>query len=561
MPGAVAPPLQHATPTQIAEAVRVGPYLMPRFAERADRPRARSTRSRATCSARATRDDRGGWGIGNIGPIPEGMVAWLLAGVAAAARRAADRGAPRHDGRSPALAVGCALARGAVASAPRPSRAPRTTPIRATRSARRRGPSCVVALLLAGARLPRRFAVVSSRRRHPAARARVGARAGAARRRAVLAGKRVVPRETAVEERPQPRRPARREREVERASRAARDGVSRRRLLGAAGVAAGTALAAAAVAPIASLGPAVGDSIVDTPWRRGRRLVDEDGEPLTADDIVEGAFLTAFPEGADKRELGSPVVVVRDDPATLRLPPARRGWAPEGILAYSKICTHAGCAVALFRYPLYEPTSDAARRSSAPATTRPSTRARAATRRSSGPAGRAAPAAAADDRPERASCVAGGGFSGRDRAVLVGARRRERSRARRPSRVVDERARRRRPLRKALRYVFPDHWSFLLGEIALYCVPRPRRHRHLPGALLRAEHAPTTSTRAVRAAARARGLHGLRVGARPLLRRPRRPADPPDPPLGGATSSSSRSSLHLLRVFFTGAFRKPRELN
>jgi ubiquinol-cytochrome c reductase iron-sulfur subunit len=50
--------------------------------------------------------------------------------------------------------------------------------------------------------------------------------------------------------------------------------------------------------------------------------------------------------------------VVREDQATLRLPRERRGWAPEGILAYSKICTHAGCALALYRRPLYEPTSE-----------------------------------------------------------------------------------------------------------------------------------------------------------------------------------------------------------
>ncbi len=69
------------------------------------------------------------------------------------------------------------------------------------------------------------------------------------------------------------------------------------------------------------------------------------------------SFVTAFPEGADRRELGSPVIVVREDPARLRLPPERRGWAPEGILAYSMICTHAGCALSLYRRPLYEPTS------------------------------------------------------------------------------------------------------------------------------------------------------------------------------------------------------------
>jgi ubiquinol-cytochrome c reductase iron-sulfur subunit len=48
---------------------------------------------------------------------------------------------------------------------------------------------------------------------------------------------------------------------------------------------------------------------------------------------------------------------VREDPARLRLPAGRADWAPGGILAFSKICTHAGCAIALYRRPLYEPTS------------------------------------------------------------------------------------------------------------------------------------------------------------------------------------------------------------
>jgi ubiquinol-cytochrome c reductase iron-sulfur subunit len=167
----------------------------------------------------------------------------------------------------------------------------------------------------------------------------------------------LVPREQAVEERPGLAHPEARP-PVARRLRSTGEGVSRRRLLGAAGVAAGTALGAAVAAPVTSLGPAVGDSIVETPWRRGRRLVDEDGRPLLADDVPATAFVTAFPEGADRRELGSPVIVVREDPATLRLPRDRRAWAPEGILAYSKICTHAGCALALYRRPLYEPTSE-----------------------------------------------------------------------------------------------------------------------------------------------------------------------------------------------------------
>jgi ubiquinol-cytochrome c reductase iron-sulfur subunit len=172
----------------------------------------------------------------------------------------------------------------------------------------------------------------------------------------IVAALAVVPRETAVEERPALEHPDQQEAlrtDIARAS----DGISRRRLLVAAAGTAGAGLAAAAAAPIASLGPNVGEHIVNTPWRRGRPLVDERGVPLAADDLQVGQFATAYPQGADIRELGSPVVVVRVRPDQLRLPPERAGWAPEGLVAFSKICTHAGCAVALFRSPLYQPTS------------------------------------------------------------------------------------------------------------------------------------------------------------------------------------------------------------
>ena len=105
-----------------------------------------------------------------------------------------------------------------------------------------------------------------------------------------------------------------------------------------------------------SLGPAFDlASMARTPWRRGRRLVDEAGSPIPAAAVRPGEFLTAYPEGADPEQIGSPIILIRLDPAGLRLPAARRTWAPEGILAYSKICTHAGCAIALYRAPLFEP--------------------------------------------------------------------------------------------------------------------------------------------------------------------------------------------------------------
>jgi ubiquinol-cytochrome c reductase iron-sulfur subunit len=133
---------------------------------------------------------------------------------------------------------------------------------------------------------------------------------------------------------------------------------TRRRLVKLAAGGAGAALGAALVTPALSLGPALDVAqLRRTAWRRGVKLVDGDGKPLRADDVTTKTLFTAYPEGADKDALGSPLVVVRVDPAQLELPDDRRAWAPDGILAYSKICTHAGCAVSLYRTPTFEPTS------------------------------------------------------------------------------------------------------------------------------------------------------------------------------------------------------------
>lgn len=171
----------------------------------------------------------------------------------------------------------------------------------------------------------------------------------------VLAGKRVVPRERAVEPRPIGEDPRETER-LEDTLRSGLDGVSRRRLLTAAAGTAGAGALAAAALPLTALGPSP-SALNASPWRAGTLLVDEDDRPVAADELEVGSFLTAFPQGADKRELGSPVVVVRVRLEQLRLPRDRSGWAPEGLLAFSKICTHAGCAVSLFRYPVDEQLS------------------------------------------------------------------------------------------------------------------------------------------------------------------------------------------------------------
>jgi ubiquinol-cytochrome c reductase cytochrome c subunit len=75
--GGVAPSLLSATPRQIVEAMRIGPYVMPRFSRRQIGDRTASDIAAYVRSVRHP-DDRGGWGIGHLGPVPEGLVAWLV---------------------------------------------------------------------------------------------------------------------------------------------------------------------------------------------------------------------------------------------------------------------------------------------------------------------------------------------------------------------------------------------------------------------------------------------------------------------------------------------------
>ncbi len=108
------------------------------------------------------------------------------------------------------------------------------------------------------------------------------------------------------------------------------------RLLGGALTLFGLAL----VLPIKSLGIGPKKGIDRPKWAPGTRVVREDGTPLLAKDMNVNSVLTVFPEGA------------LDDPESqtvlIRLP-ANSPAGVDGFVAYSKICTHAGCPVALYR--------------------------------------------------------------------------------------------------------------------------------------------------------------------------------------------------------------------
>ena len=121
-----------------------------------------------------------------------------------------------------------------------------------------------------------------------------------------------------------------------------------RLLMGASGT-----LAAALAIPALSLGPRPGQSLFKTRWTQGTRLVDLDGNPIRLSAVQPGAVQTVFPEG----EVGAAdaqTLLLKVDEADLQLPQGREDWAPEGVLAYSKICTHAGCPVGLYRAESHE---------------------------------------------------------------------------------------------------------------------------------------------------------------------------------------------------------------
>jgi ubiquinol-cytochrome c reductase iron-sulfur subunit len=98
---------------------------------------------------------------------------------------------------------------------------------------------------------------------------------------------------------------------------------------------------------LGALGPWPGNSLFTTGWRKGRRLVTSEGEPVTSDVLATGGFLVAFPEGGDQKA-DSQVVLLHFVNDEFTPQPGRETWSPENFVAYSRICTHAGCPVAQY---------------------------------------------------------------------------------------------------------------------------------------------------------------------------------------------------------------------
>ncbi len=97
-----------------------------------------------------------------------------------------------------------------------------------------------------------------------------------------------------------------------------------------------------------SLGPNPDASLKKTAWKKGIRAVTINGRPITVNDIAVGGFMTVFPEG-DEGSYSGQTLLIRAGSDNITTMSGRESWGPEGYLAYSKVCTHAGCPISLYQ--------------------------------------------------------------------------------------------------------------------------------------------------------------------------------------------------------------------
>ena len=131
-------------------------------------------------------------------------------------------------------------------------------------------------------------------------------------------------------------------------------GLGRRKLILTSLLGALAPLPLLALLPLRDLGPLPGNALEKTAWKPGRRLVtDPTGRPIKAADIAIGSVLHVMPEGIEEMEHAlnekakATTLVIRLEPDEIQAG-KQQDWAVDGIVAYSKICTHVGCPVGLY---------------------------------------------------------------------------------------------------------------------------------------------------------------------------------------------------------------------
>jgi len=170
-------------------------------------------------------------------------------------------------------------------------------------------------------------------------------------------GKYLMPRGPFVEER-HPMESSARDRQAMAAALVERTGivVRRRKVLGGLLVTGLGCFGIVAAFPLLrSLGPKPGSSLFKTNWKKGSLLVDINGKPVHRTDMQVGGLLTVFPKGKQSTTTAQAVdqtVLIRVQSTTLVTMKGRGDWAPDGYVAYSKVCTHLGCPVGLYEQEL-----------------------------------------------------------------------------------------------------------------------------------------------------------------------------------------------------------------
>ncbi|MFJ2647013.1 Rieske 2Fe-2S domain-containing protein [Streptomyces sp. NPDC087420] len=103
------------------------------------------------------------------------------------------------------------------------------------------------------------------------------------------------------------------------------------------------------------LGPLPEKKLRTTLWAKGKQLINMNTlEPLRPEDVVVGSLTFAMPEGLEEdseefqKEIAkAALMIVRIQPEDIK-DKRELEWSHEGIVAYSKICTHVGCPISLY---------------------------------------------------------------------------------------------------------------------------------------------------------------------------------------------------------------------
>ena len=123
-----------------------------------------------------------------------------------------------------------------------------------------------------------------------------------------------------------------------------------RRMLVTSAAGALAAFGAALLFPIRSLGPRPGGGLKRTAYAPGNvRVVQADGTPVRPSDLSADGVVTVWPEGHTE-DADAPTLLIRTRDSQDFKPRSGRGdWTVEGVVAYSKLCTHVGCPVGLYQ--------------------------------------------------------------------------------------------------------------------------------------------------------------------------------------------------------------------